>query len=273
MKSRPALLPWLVPLWLFTATAPVGADEPPRLLVFGEQHDQPDQQRQVAEAVRELAAQGRLGALVLEMAAAPHDTTGLPRDADAQQVRNALHWQGWPWASYAPVVMNAVRAGVPVFGGNLPRAANRDAMADRSLDDHVDAAARATLAEAVRAGHCDLLPPSQIPGMVRIQIARDRSMSRVVGAALRRTAPPQRVLLLTGAQHASRDHGVPAQLLRDGELQPGDIHVVMFGERDARLNADEWRPATYTPHDDPCVALKRRLEADAAASGAARRPR
>ena len=62
-----------------------------RLLVFGEMHDQPDQQRQVAEEVRSLAAAGRLAALVLEMAEAPHNTAALPRDATEAQARDALN--------------------------------------------------------------------------------------------------------------------------------------------------------------------------------------
>jgi uncharacterized iron-regulated protein len=96
-----------------------------RLLFFGEQHDQPDQQRQVAAEVQALAARGELAAVVLEMAEQPHRTSALPRDAGEAAVREARQWKGWPWEPYAPVVMNAVRAGVPVLGGNLPRSAMR----------------------------------------------------------------------------------------------------------------------------------------------------
>lgn len=88
-----------------------------RLLVFGEQHDQPDQQRQVAEQVRALATEGRLAAVVLEMAERGRDTRALARDASEAQARDALAWTGWPWEPYAAVVMNALRAGVPVIGG------------------------------------------------------------------------------------------------------------------------------------------------------------
>lgn len=268
MNSRPALLRWLVPLSLLGVVAPACAVEQPRLLIFGEQHDQPDQQRQVAEVVREAAANGRLGAVVIEMAEAGHDTTALPRQAGEQQVRDALHWQGWPWPVYAQVVMNAVRAGVPVYGGNLPRTANRAAMKDETLDARIGPAAHAAMAEAVRAGHCDLLPASQLPGMVRIQIARDRSMAGVVSAVLRSTAPRQ-VVLLTGAQHASRDGGVPIHLIADGDLQPAQIHVVMFGDSDPRLVADEWRAARFTPQPDRCAELARSLEAETPPASAA----
>lgn len=241
-----------------------------RLLIFGEQHDQPDQQRQVAAAVKTLAERGQLAALVLEMADAPYNTATLPREAGDAQVREALQWKGWPWEAYAEVVMNAVRAGVPVWGGNLPRGEMRAAMADASLDARIDAAERETLAEAVRSGHCNLLPQAQEPGMVRIQIARDRSMAAVTAAALRQAASGQTVLLLAGAQHASRDRGVPLHLQRDARLPAADMHVVIFGDDAAGLKADEQRPAVHTPQPDHCAALREQLAAPKAASAPAR---
>jgi uncharacterized iron-regulated protein len=242
-----------------------------RLLVFGEQHDQSDQQRQVADQVRALAEQQSLAAVVLEMADAPHSTRGLPRDAEPAQVRDALHWRGWPWEAYAAVVMNAVRAGVPVLGGNLPRADMRAAMDDAQLDALVDATTFGRLADAVRNGHCDLLPASQLPGMVRIQLARDRSMAAVVAAAAATAAPRQTVLLLAGAQHAARDRGVPLHLLADKRWSPDAIHVVLFGRAPDALPADERREALLTPQPDYCDQLRQRQAAPGAASGNAGR--
>jgi uncharacterized iron-regulated protein len=240
-----------------------------RVLIFGEQHDQPDQQRQVAEVVQQLAGAGRLAAVVLEMAEAPHSTAALARDADEAQARAALQWQGWPWEPYAQIVMNAVRAGVPVWGGNLPRRDLRGAMADASLDARVDAGAREALTEAVRSGHCQLLPASQEPGMVRMQIARDRSIAQVTAAALQQAPPVQKVLLLTGAQHASLDRGVPVHLQHEAHLPADDLHVVLFGEEGAGLKADEWRIAEYTPQQDHCEALRKQLAVPRPASAPA----
>lgn len=226
------------------------------LLIFGEQHDQPDQQRQVAETVRSLAARGQLAAVVLEMADRGRDTRGLARNADEAQARAALGWTGWPWAPYSAVVMNAVRAGVPVLGGNAPRDQNRSAMADASLDSRVPERARQQIADAVRSGHCGLLPATQEPGMVRIQIARDLSLATTLNSALAEAKPGQQVLLLTGAQHASRDRGVPLHLPSGTAIE-----VVMFGAESSELQADEHRAAAYTPRPDPCVDLRRKLGA------------
>lgn len=226
---------------------------PARLLIYGEQHDQPDHQRQVADVVRQLAARGELAAVVIEMADAGRSTKGLPRDSTEAAVRDALAWSGWAWADYAGVVMAAVQSGVPVLGGNQPRSGMREAMRDSTLDGLVDSTARDALAEAVRTGHCDLLPASQIPGMVRIQIARDASMARTVNAALDAAPPGQRVLLLAGAQHASRDRGVPLH------LPPGtSLHVTLFGDGAPGLVADERRPALRTERPDPCDGLRQR---------------
>jgi uncharacterized iron-regulated protein len=245
------------------ATAVVWA-APAGLLIFGEQHDQPDQQRQVAAEVLALAERGQLAALVLEMAEQPQHTRALSRDASEAAVRDALQWRGWPWEPYAAVVMNAVRAGVPVLGGNLPRAAMRSAMADTALDARVDDTVRGLLADAVRHGHCNLLPTSQEPGMVRIQIARDQALARVAAEAVRAAAPDSTVLLLAGAQHASRDRGVPRHLaMIDASVA---LRVVMFGAASSGLVADEWRAAVVTPQEDHCEALRQRLAAPAASS-------
>lgn len=249
-----------LPILFLCAALAAGPAAAAELLMFGEMHDQPDQQRQVAEAVQQLAGAGRLAAVVLEMAEVPHTTAGLPREATEPQVREALRWQGWPWDAYAAVVMNAVRAGVPVLGGNLPRASLREAMRDAALDARIDDAARARLTDAVRVGHCHLLPATQEPGMVRVQVARDQSLARVAAEALRSAPPDGTVLLLAGAQHVSRDRGIPLH------LAPGaatGVRVVMFGSDADGLQADERRPAAFTPQADHCATLRKQLKADA----------
>lgn len=242
-------------LWLSAVSAQAG------VLIFGEAHDQPDQQRQVADEVRRLAAAQHLAAVVLEMAEAPRDTRGLPRNASEADVQQALQWRGWPWEAYAAVVMNAVRAGVPVLGGNLPREQMRAAMADAALDASLPAAVREKLAHEVRDGHCGLMPDAQLPGMVRIQIARDRSLAEVTAQASRDAAAGQQVLLLAGAQHASRDRGVPLHLAAIDATLP--LRVVLFGDPADSLVADERRVALRTPQPDPCEGLRHSLGASA----------
>lgn len=257
MRPHHPLAGLLAAVLVACASAPPPLPDAP-VLIYGEQHDQPAHQRRVAEVVRTLAADGRLGAVVIEMAERGRSTAGLPRDADAAQVRAALAWSGWEWPVYEGVVMAAVRAGVPVLGGNLPRERLRETMGDTSRDAQVDGTVRNLLTEAVRTGHCGLLPTTQEPGMVRVQIGRDRSMAEAVAAALASQVAPGRVVLLTGALHAARDRGVPWHL---GTIAPGTgVHVTLFGEPIPGLPADTWQPAPRVARPDPCEGLARQLE-------------
>ena len=117
-------------------------------------------------------------------------------------------WQdaAWPWDVYGPVAMAAVRAGVPVLGGNLPRCAMAAAMQETRWDDHLAATARQQLHDALQDGHCGLLPAARLPAMARIQIARDASLARTAQEAVR---PGQTVLLVAGGEHVLRHRGIP----------------------------------------------------------------
>lgn len=181
---------------------------PTDVLLLGEKHDAPDHQRLQREAVQWLAARGALAAVVMEMAERGAGTAGLPRDATESQVQNALQWNtsAWPWQAYGPVVMAAVGAGVPVLGGNLPRSQMRAAMAESRWDSHLPGPALAQQYEALREGHCGLLPESQIAPMARIQIARDAALAQTAREAVR---PGQTVLLVAGSGHVMRSLGIP----------------------------------------------------------------
>lgn len=177
-------------------------------LLLGEQHDAPAQPRLQQRWVETLAHQGTLAGLALEMADRGHSTAGLAANATEDQVRAALHWnaEGWPWPRYAPAIMSAVRAGAPVFGANLPRDAQAQAMHDTGLDRLLPGPALKAQQQAVRLGHCDLLPETQITPMTRVQIARDRTMAQAIAAA---AVPGKTVVLIAGAGHVQSDIGVP----------------------------------------------------------------
>jgi uncharacterized iron-regulated protein len=233
---------------LLLAAATGGTAQAQTAWLFGEQHDQPDHQRQAAAVVQALAADGRLHAVVLEMAA-----RGLPRDASETQVRDALQWsESWPWVRYREVVMNGVRAGVPVLGGNLPREQLRPAMGESRWDTLVPEDARQKLLSAVREGHCNLLPESQLAPMVRMQIARDRSLAQALADAGRDAKEGQVLVMLSGSAHASRETGVPLHL---GAVQPSlEARSIAFGAQ-ARPGFDETRSASVEATRDHCADL------------------
>jgi uncharacterized iron-regulated protein len=177
-------------------------------LLLGEQHDAPTQPRLQERWVEALAGKGTLAGVALEMADRGTTTVGLPVNASEEQVRAALHWssEGWPWPRYAPAIMAAVRAGAPVFGANLPREGQKQAMQDSGLDRLLPGPALKAQQQAVRLGHCDLLPETQITPMTRVQIARDRAMAQAIAAA---AVPGKTVVLIAGAGHVQADIGVP----------------------------------------------------------------
>jgi uncharacterized iron-regulated protein len=181
------------------------------VLLLGEQHDTPQHQDLHRQVVELLAARGRLAAVAVEMAEQGTSTAGLPRDASEEAVQSALRWgdAGWPWQPYRPAVMAAVAAGVPVMGANLPRAQLRTAMADVALDALLPAAALKAQQDAIRVGHCQLLPEGQIQPMTRVQIARDRAMAQTLAKA---AVPGKAVVLLAGVGHVNSTLGVPLHM-------------------------------------------------------------
>ena len=187
---------------------------PADVLLLGEQHDAPEHHAIERETVEALAARGRLAALVIEMAEEGHSTAYLDPAASESQVQAALGWneKAWPWSAYGPTVMAAVRAGVPVLGANLSHISMTNAKADVSLDAQLGASALEAQQDAVREGHCGLLPESQIGPMTRIQIARDRAMAQTI---LKARVRGKTVLLVSGAGHSAKALGVPQHLPSD----------------------------------------------------------
>lgn len=230
---------------------------PTPLLLLGEQHDAPDHQRLQRQTVRGLLARGQLAAVVIEMAERGQQTTGLPSDVGEARVRATLDWTGerngggWAWAVYGPLVMDAVRAGVPVLGGNLPRTQMRSAMADTRLDASLPADALQQQRENIRTGHCGLLPESQIAPMTRIQLARDRTLAQTAQEALQ---PGQTVLLVAGNEHVRRDLGVPQHLPAGQPLRVVVSLAGSAGDSAAGSRAADrvWRTAP-APARDHCA--------------------
>ncbi|WP_295849747.1 ChaN family lipoprotein [uncultured Xylophilus sp.] len=232
---------------------------PPRtdILLIGERHDAPGQPALAAEAVRALAADGRLAVLALEMAPEGTSTVALPAGADEAAARSALAWdeRAWPWERYAPAVMAAVAARVPVVGANLPAARLRTAMADVSLDAQLTPEARALQETAIRDGHCGLLPERQIGPMTRVQVARDRIMAHVLAQSVR---PEATAVLLAGAGHVDRRVGVPQHL--PTHLSVRAVAMVAAGDGAGAPAAFTavW-PSPPAPATDHCAALREKL--------------
>lgn len=227
------------------------------LVLLGEQHDAAAHQAWQQATVQQLATQERLAALVIEMAPRTGSTASLARDASEDAVQQALQWQdaAWPWPRYRGVVMAAVRAGVPVLGGNLPRADMKQAMRNQNLDTHLPPEAWQRQLDAIREGHCGLLPDTQLPPMARIQLARDASMAEVAKAAIR---PGKTVVLVAGRGHVLRGVGIPTWL---PESAAAKVAVAQAGETSVAHESDvDWLQKTDAlPAKDHCAELREKF--------------
>jgi uncharacterized iron-regulated protein len=189
----------------------------PKLLLLGEQHDAPNHPRLHAQAVQDLASQGRLAALVLEMVDQYAGADKLRSNATEEQVQTALRWRedAWPWANYKGAVMAAVRAGAPVVGAGLSQPNIKQAMQSAAYDGYFTPALWQRQLDAIRTGHCDMLPASQLPPMARVQVARDLAMARAMLEQMNYpSAQGKTVVLIAGSGHVDAQLAVPFHISR-----------------------------------------------------------
>ena len=210
-------------------------------LVLGERHDNPRHHDIQARVIDGVAARGARPAVVFEMLDRSLQPSveavrrAHPGDVDA--LAGAVDWEdsGWPeWSMYRPVFAAAYRHGLPVRAGNLDAAEVRplaregwDALAeDRrrafGLPPELPGGQDEAMEAMIRTSHCDLLPDSMIPGMLRVQQARNGALARSLADAARDTGA---AVLITGNGHARADRGVPWVM---GELAP-ELGTVALG--------------------------------------------
>ena len=242
-----------------------------RFALLGEVHDNPAGHRLRLAWLREMTLRRRW-AIALEQFDAPMQArldaarsrladriAADPRRAARELAEAAgFSFEGWDWSLYEPVIVLALERGLPLVAANLPVGRNRPLGDVRPPAGWGTAEARA-MAEAIRDGHCGLLPERAVDGMVRIQIARDATMARSMADAHRATGLP--VALLAGNGHVRADIGVPLHL---AGLMPGErIAALGIGERGAAHPGrfDRWFEVEPIDREDPCEALRRRFGA------------
>ena len=237
---------------------------PADVLLVGEQHDAAAHQEIEQLIVSSLAVRGLLAAVALEMAEVGVSTAALKPSATDEQTRSALKWdnKAWPWKAYGPAVMTAVRAGVPVLGANLPRARMQDSMNDSKLDVQLPGPALKAQQQAIRIGHCALLPENQITPMTRIQIAKDITMADTIHQL---AFPGKTVVLLTGNGHADRTLGVPQHLRADLKAKSIQLRAGDGAGTDRPGAFDGVWPTPPLPATDYCAGLKAKVSAAAQA--------
>ena len=228
----------------------------PRVLV-GEKHDNPDHHALQLWLLRALQGQRAQGSLLLEMLQPEQQPlldqlAGQPLPTDLPK---ALAWQeGWDWQLYGPIVTETLQQRVPLLAANLSpgemRQAYRQPVALTGKNSNAPAV-KAALLEQVRAGHCGMLPESQLPAMLAVQQQRDRRMAE------RLLAAPQPALLFAGAYHVRKDLGVPLHLSDLGAQ--GESKVLLLVEVGEQVEAGQADYLWYTaamPEQGYCAQLR-----------------
>jgi uncharacterized iron-regulated protein len=271
-----------------------------RFVLLGESHENADHHRLQARLIGALAARGEAPAVAFEMLRADQQEAldgVLAQEAPtADAVRAATRWDenGWPgFALYAPIFETALAAGLPLVAADLDPADRNLLASDGALppalaahlglEEPLPAALLASLERDLMIGHCNMLPASALPRLVRVQRGRDAALAHALvdapaleqepaqdGEAPLEPAPGVSAVLIAGTEHARRDRGVPRALAR---LAPGaQTATVAFLEVDPEatdLGADlaaryagesVFDYVWYTPRasdEDPCERMRK----------------
>ncbi|MDH0648166.1 ChaN family lipoprotein [Pseudomonas sp. GD03858] len=228
----------------------------PRVLV-GEKHDNPDHHALQLWLLEALASERPQGSLLLEMLQPEQQprVDALKNTQWPADLPKALDWQeGWDWTLYGPIVRAALGGPYPLLSANLSpsevRQAYRQPVSPPGPRSNAPAVKEALL-EQVRAGHCNLLPQSQLPAMLAVQQQRDRRIAE------RLLEAPQPGLLFTGSYHARKDLGVPLHLADLGA--EGQSKVLLLAEVGEPVEVGMADFVWYTaalPEQDYCAQLR-----------------
>lgn len=239
------------------------------IVLLGEVHDNAIQHRVRAEGLRRHLEAGARPALAFEQ-------FDRERQTDIDRARKEQPAQGgsladhviaqgraardrWDWAQYRPFVELALQYELPIVAANLsrteaakvsregPQAVFSDADLRRLQLDRADAALQVKHEAIVRAGHCNLLPVTALPGLARAQIARDAVLADSIRPFLARG-----VVLLTGNGHARRDVGVPRHFSVEERQKIWSIGLLEAGTGEDRTSFDAAFITPVQQRDDPC---------------------
>lgn len=232
-----------------------------RFAIAMEQFDVVNEQQLTAAATAIRARRARYPELALPLLARELAEAG------------GFSFSGWEWPLYEPVLGLALSSNLPLVAADLSTreaAAIARGEAGSGTADYRPAGwtedDQATMAAAIRDGHCGLLPESAVPGLVRAQLARDRTMAVAMHEAARDTGLP--VILLAGNGHVRTDIGVPRHLR---ELEPhATILAIAIGERGATPSGRFDRIVTEVDpieREDLCESLRKRFGRHGVAPG------
>lgn len=173
-------------------------------LFIGENHENESHHEIETAIINHFAEEDQLGHVAFEMANQSQQTQ-LDQYLGYEFQPEDIGWtKGWPWDWYEAPVTAALSNAKRVLGTDLTRPQQMKAYLDESTllpsgpyRDFMD--------DILFTSHCGKLPRSQLANMLRVQIARDKAMAKVIDNG----STDKVDIFIAGSMHARLDTGVP----------------------------------------------------------------
>jgi uncharacterized iron-regulated protein len=212
-----------------------------KIILIGEQHDNPEHHAVETLLLEELVTPGT--AVVFEMLGPGLPLEKLGISTSRSELAAALKpvTQRWDWNSYGPLFHLVLQLGGSLASGNLGQdqidALYQGEDAGLPVQETQSRAAvtgqvREHIGNEISAQHCEPVPAERLDPMVEIQLARDARMA----SQLEQHAGDRPALLLAGSYHVRKDLGVPRHLDRDDSAV---VMLAMVTDRGEIVGGDE----------------------------------
>lgn len=260
-----------------------------KYILLGEVHDNSDHHRLQAWLIDRISILKR-PVIVMEMIRSDKveilESYMGRSDANASKLGDILNWKksGWPdWTIYQPIAEVIFKRGLKLLPGDAPRSDIRQVSktgfnelgeqqsADLALDIQLTDNLSKTLNEEIVTSHCNMLPPTMIAPMMKVQRYRDAVLAR---SMIEGAHTDQPTILIAGNGHVRNDRAVPWYIARQDNSSEESIASVMLLEvaqadkfdELLELNPEGKQASDYiwfTPkveREDPCEQLRKRFK-------------
>jgi uncharacterized iron-regulated protein len=243
-----------------------------RLVLIGEQHDNPDHHLIEQELLESLLSEAS-SQVVFEMIKQDQQTAvdTLSKLDTLNSMKEKIEWntKGWPWEYYGPLVYTAVQSGAKITAGNLTTATlktlyqqkNSDGVdADYPSVSRINEQQQDAILNEIYESHCQSMPKEQLKPMLNIQLARDAYMAKALVSGNFKQS-----ILIAGSFHTQKHNAVPQHLTYYTPIEPKVLLLrsvtseLTAPEQYASLNDADYIWFTPKPSDiDYCAQFKTR---------------
>ena len=243
-----------------------------RLLLIGEQHDNPDHHLIEQELLESLLSEPS-SQVVFEMIKQDQQTAvdTLSKLDTLNSMKEKVDWdtKGWPWEYYGPLVYTTVQSGAKITAGNLTTATIKTLYRQKNSDDidadypsvsRINEQQQDAILNEIYESHCQSMPKEQLKPMLNIQLARDAYMAKALVSGNFKQS-----ILIVGSFHTQKHNAVPQHLTYYTPIEPTVLLLrsvtseLTAPEQYASLNDADYIWFTPKPSDiDYCAQFKTR---------------